>query len=88
MPIPPPAIAALADIDGEVVLPTLEPILSYVSLMEITQRAQDLIAQEVNQMIPGFRALQLNIVCRTLYPKCKNCLSKIRRRQTTRTPSN
>ena len=46
-PIPPPSIAALADIDNEVVLPTLQPILASISLQEVTSRVQELIAQEV-----------------------------------------
>lgn len=50
-PIPPPSIAALADIDGEVVLPTLQPVVSSVSLPEVTQRAQELIAQEVRTRV-------------------------------------
>ncbi|KAI0094380.1 armadillo-type protein [Irpex rosettiformis] len=46
-PIPPPSVAALADIDNEVVLPTIQLILSSISLPEINSRAEELIAQEI-----------------------------------------
>ena len=46
-PIPPPSIAAMVDIDNELILPTLLPVISSVSLPEVSQRVQELIAQEV-----------------------------------------
>ncbi|KAI0686648.1 armadillo-type protein [Cytidiella melzeri] len=56
-PIPPPSIAALADIDNEVLLPTLQPVVASVSLFEVTQRAQELIAQE--NALPEMQKLSL-----------------------------
>ncbi|KAI0348220.1 ARM repeat-containing protein [Trametopsis cervina] len=56
-PIPPPSVAALADIDNEVVLPTLQPVIASISLVENTQRAQELIVQE--DAIPELQKLSL-----------------------------
>ncbi|TBU46133.1 ARM repeat-containing protein [Dichomitus squalens] len=39
-PIPPPSIATTIDIDRDVVLPTLEPVLSSIDLQEASQAAQ------------------------------------------------
>ena len=44
-PIPPPSIAATVDVDRDVVLPTLEPVLSSVNLQEAEKQAQQLIEQ-------------------------------------------
>ncbi|KAL4253634.1 Armadillo-like helical [Abortiporus biennis] len=56
-PIPPPSIAATVDIDKDIVLPVLEPILSSVSLPEIAQRALELAEQEND--IPTIEKLSL-----------------------------
>lgn len=44
-PIPPPSIAATVDVDRDVVLPTLEPVLSSLSLSDAAQQATQLIVQ-------------------------------------------
>lgn len=47
-PIPPPSIAATVDLDRDVVIPALEPVLSLISLSEASQLAHDLISKEVS----------------------------------------
>lgn len=49
-PIPPPSIAATVELDRDIVLPTLEPILSLVSLPEASDKARELIAKKVRLM--------------------------------------
>ena len=44
-PIPPPSIAATVDVDRDVVLPSLEPVLSSLPLPDAAQRATQLIVQ-------------------------------------------
>ena len=44
-PIPPPSIVATVDIDRDVVLPTLEPVLVSMPLAEASQQASELIVQ-------------------------------------------
>ena len=39
-PIPPPSIAATVDLDRDVILPTLEPVLGSIDLQEASQAAQ------------------------------------------------
>ncbi|KAI0354660.1 ARM repeat-containing protein [Trametes cingulata] len=56
-PIPPPSIAATVDLDRDVVLPTLEPVLSSTDLQEITQAAQQAIDQQ--ESIPQLESLSL-----------------------------
>ncbi|GJE89540.1 fungal symportin 1-like domain-containing protein [Phanerochaete sordida] len=56
-PIPPPSVAAMVDIDNELILPTLLPVISSVSLSEISQRVQELIAQE--DAVPEMEKLSL-----------------------------
>ncbi|CAL1694663.1 unnamed protein product [Somion occarium] len=46
IPIRPSSIAATLDIDRDVVIPTLQPVLSSISLAETSQCVQELIAQE------------------------------------------
>ncbi|THG94495.1 hypothetical protein EW026_g6991 [Hermanssonia centrifuga] len=57
VPIPPPSIASTVDIDRDIVLPTLEPVLASISTAEASQRAQELIAQE--DSIPEIQKLSL-----------------------------
>ncbi|THH26612.1 hypothetical protein EUX98_g7581 [Antrodiella citrinella] len=45
-PVPPPSIAASVELDRDVILPTLHPILASTSLQEASQRVQELIAQQ------------------------------------------
>ncbi|KAI0936900.1 hypothetical protein AcV5_004925 [Taiwanofungus camphoratus] len=56
-PIPPPSIAATVELDRDIVLPTLEPILSLVSLSEASDKARELIAKE--DAIPYIERLSL-----------------------------
>ena len=81
-PIPPPSIAALADIDNEVVLPSLQPILASVSLVETTKVAQELLAQEVRWSLPEIYVVRLSSVLRMLYPKYISYLSRTPHRWT------
>ncbi|OCH95725.1 ARM repeat-containing protein [Obba rivulosa] len=45
-PIPPPSVAATVDLDRDVVLPTLVPVLSSVALLEASLRAQELVDKD------------------------------------------
>lgn len=56
-PIPPPSVAATVDLDRDIILPTLEPVLSLVSLPDAAQLAKELIAQE--DSIPQLERLSL-----------------------------
>ncbi|KAI0778843.1 ARM repeat-containing protein [Trametes elegans] len=56
-PIPPPSIAATVDLDRDVVLPTLEPVLSSVDLQEVAQAAQQAI--DKHESIPELESLSL-----------------------------
>ncbi|KAI0658472.1 ARM repeat-containing protein [Cubamyces menziesii] len=56
-PVPPPSIAATVDLDRDVVLPTLEPVLSSTDLQEIAQAAQQAIDQQ--ESIPQLESLSL-----------------------------
>lgn len=40
-PLPPPSAASLVDMDRDIVLPLLQPIVSSISLTEATSRAQN-----------------------------------------------
>ena len=51
-PIPPPSIAATVDLDRDVVLPTLEPVLTSIDLGEATQAAQHAIDNQVGLLPP------------------------------------
>lgn len=46
-PIPPPSIAATIDLDRDVVLPTLEPVLNSIDLQEASQAAQHALDNQV-----------------------------------------
>ncbi|KAI0800600.1 ARM repeat-containing protein [Fomes fomentarius] len=56
-PIPPPSIAATLDLDRDVVLPTLEPVLTSIDLPEAVQTAQHAIDNQ--ESILGFEDLSL-----------------------------
>ena len=47
-PIPPPSIAATVDLDRDVVVPTLEPVLASVDLQEASQAAQRALDKQVS----------------------------------------
>ena len=62
-PIPPPSIAATVDVDRDVVLPTLEPVLSSVNLQEAEKQAQQLIEQvKVEEVSTGGPAYVAGVV--------------------------
>ncbi|KAM5539986.1 hypothetical protein V8D89_006489 [Ganoderma adspersum] len=56
-PIPPPSIAATIDLDRDVVLPTLEPVLNSIDLQEASQAAQHALANQ--ESIPQLENLSL-----------------------------
>ncbi|KAI0756410.1 ARM repeat-containing protein [Daedaleopsis nitida] len=56
-PIPPPSIAATLDLDRDVVLPTLEPVLTSIDIQEEAQTAQHAIVNQ--ESIPKFEDLSL-----------------------------
>ncbi|EPT03355.1 hypothetical protein FOMPIDRAFT_1040483 [Fomitopsis schrenkii] len=56
-PIPPPSVAATVDVDRDIMLPTLEPVLSLITLSEAAQLAQEQIAKE--DSIPALEKLSL-----------------------------
>ncbi|KAH9854273.1 ARM repeat-containing protein [Lenzites betulinus] len=56
-PVPPPSIAATVDLDRDVVLPTLEPVLSSTDLQDAAQAAQQAIDQQ--ESIPQLENLSL-----------------------------
>lgn len=62
-PIPPPSIAATVDLDRDVVIPVLEPVLSSVSLPDAAQLAHDLVSKEVSARL----ALGLLFLTRLTY---------------------
>ncbi|TFY56002.1 hypothetical protein EVJ58_g7898 [Rhodofomes roseus] len=56
-PVPPPSVAATVAVDRDIVMPTLEPVLSLISLPEASQDAQEQIAKE--DAIPALEKLSL-----------------------------
>ncbi|PIL31313.1 hypothetical protein GSI_06011 [Ganoderma sinense ZZ0214-1] len=56
-PIPPPSIAATIDLDRDVVLPTLEPVLNSIDLQEASQAAQH--ALDNQESLPQLEDLSL-----------------------------
>ncbi|TCD71129.1 hypothetical protein EIP91_012077 [Steccherinum ochraceum] len=56
-PIPPPSIAATIDLDKDVILPTLQPVLASAYLHETSNNVQHLIAQE--DTIPALDKLSI-----------------------------
>jgi hypothetical protein len=49
-PVPPPSPASAVDVDKEVVLPLLHPVLASLSLNDITNEAQEAISQLVSDI--------------------------------------
>lgn len=47
-PLPPPAAASNIDIDKDIVLPLLQPVISSISLLETSNVVSDLISKEVS----------------------------------------
>ncbi|KZT08776.1 ARM repeat-containing protein [Laetiporus sulphureus 93-53] len=56
-PIPPSSIASPVDVDRDIVMPKLEPVLSLVTLPEVAHQAQELITKEGS--IPELEKLSL-----------------------------
>ena len=59
-PIPPPSIAATIDLDRDVVLPTLEPVLNSIDLQEASQAAQHALASQV-EFLNRYVVVTLNV---------------------------
>ena len=58
MPIPPPSTASSLDIDKDVVLPLLLPVISSISLPEVSNAVQDLVQRQASE--PQIENLSLN----------------------------
>lgn len=58
LPIPPPSAASFLDIDKDVVLPLLLPLISSISLPEVSQAVQQLVARQASE--PQLENLSLN----------------------------
>ncbi|KAF9567834.1 ARM repeat-containing protein [Agrocybe pediades] len=58
MPIPPPSAASTLDIDKDVVLPLLLPVISSISLPDVSQAVQTLVARQASE--PQMENLSLN----------------------------
>lgn len=56
-PIPPPSIAATLEIDRDVVIPTLQPVISWISIAEASERVTALLQQQ--ESIPEMEKLSL-----------------------------
>ena len=48
-PIPPPSATSFVDIDKDIVLPLLQPVISSVSLFDISNSVQELVQREVSR---------------------------------------
>ncbi|KAF8625190.1 hypothetical protein AX15_005495 [Amanita polypyramis BW_CC] len=48
-PIPPPSAASFVDIDRDVVLPLLQPVISSISLSDISNAVQELVQREASE---------------------------------------
>ncbi len=59
-PIPPPSIAATIDLDRDVVMPTLEPVLNSIDLREASQAAQHALDNQV-RFFTRYVAVTLNV---------------------------
>lgn len=57
VPIPPPSIAATLEIDRDVVIPTLQPVISSLSIAEASERVTELLQQQ--ESIPELEKLSL-----------------------------
>ena len=51
-PIPPPSVVSTIELDQDVILPILHPVLASISLQEISSNVQELIAQNVRVLVP------------------------------------
>ena len=78
-PVPPPSIAATVDIDRDIVLSTLQPVLVSTSLPEISQQAETLIVQAKSEEV-GVQTVDhclpysdCTLITRRLYHPCRNC---------------
>lgn len=58
MPIPPPSTASFLDVDKDVVLPLLLPVISSVSLPDISNAVQELVHKQTSE--PQIENLSLN----------------------------
>ncbi|GLB35792.1 putative ARM repeat-containing protein [Lyophyllum shimeji] len=47
-PLPPPAVASSVDIDRDIVLPLLQPVISCISLPDISKAVMDLVARQAS----------------------------------------
>jgi hypothetical protein len=47
-PLPPPSAASFVDIDKDIVLPLLQPVISSISLAEVSALALDLVTKDVS----------------------------------------
>lgn len=56
-PIPPPSSASFVDIDKDVVLPLLQPVISSISLQDTSNAVQELIQRQANE--PSIENLSL-----------------------------
>ncbi|KAF9486484.1 ARM repeat-containing protein [Pholiota conissans] len=56
-PIPPPSSASFVDIDKDVVLPLLQPVISSISLQETSNTVQELLQRQANE--PSIENLSL-----------------------------
>lgn len=48
-PLPPPTVVSLVDLDKDVILPLLQPTITSISIPEISNVAQELIAAQSNE---------------------------------------
>lgn len=58
-PLPPPSAAFTLDVNNDLVLPVLLPVISSVSLDEIAQQVQELLTQQVGCVVK--RWMMLNV---------------------------
>lgn len=58
-PLPPPSAASTLDVNNDLVLPVLLPVISSVSLDEIAQQVQELLTQQVGCVVK--RWMMLNV---------------------------
>ncbi|KAJ2917874.1 hypothetical protein MD484_g2591, partial [Candolleomyces efflorescens] len=56
-PIPPPSIASTVDLDRDVILPLLQPVISSISLQEVTSEVQGLLQRQATE--PAIENLSL-----------------------------
>ncbi|KAF9015727.1 armadillo-type protein [Cyathus striatus] len=63
LPLPPPSAASFVDIDKEIVLPLLQPVISLASLPEASNIVQQLVTRqiELDQLEAKLRTVQLSL---------------------------